>query len=144
MGVTSRPAGEGWNEEKRHGRLEERPDAVLHLADDCCVWASASSSEVLGWQARELIGRTQAQMLHPDDFARVAATTRTAMQSDLSVTPRLRYRFRHRSGHWQWVSAVAHRIDYFDGSPTWAVVIKPASNETPEALRSAEPARQAS
>lgn len=105
-------------------------DAVLHIIGDRCEWASPSSLTALGWHPRALIGMRRQDMVHPDDLARVSAAVVGADQEHQWVTPRLRYRFRHPTSEWQWVSAVAHRIDCFgNASPNWALVLKPEPRE---------------
>jgi len=63
--------------------------------DGICEFISPSVFELLGYRPEELIGKMNSEYYHPDDLKRL-------MMWDFSQNGILRYRLRHKSGHYLW------------------------------------------
>ena len=74
------------------------------------VWASPSLSDVLGWDAAEVVGHSLLPLVHPDDRERVNEARRTAVQSgdDSATVTELRYAT--RDGGWRWMRVHTRRL----------------------------------
>lgn len=95
--------------EKRFRLLAENATDVVVLVgrDMVWQWVSPSSASVLGWAQAELMGRSGADFLHPDDLAALAAAIES---SGPDGTLRMRLRFRRPDGGYTWISAAGRAI----------------------------------
>ncbi|WP_256924081.1 PAS domain-containing sensor histidine kinase [Sphingomonas sp. IBVSS2] len=77
------------------------------IADSHGVWRNVSPAwtEILGWNAEELVGRTSEWMEHPDDRKRTRAEL-TGLQQG-APTLRFENRFRGKDGDYHWFSWTA-------------------------------------
>jgi PAS domain S-box-containing protein len=77
------------------------------VADQAGTWLSASPAwtEILGWSADQLIGRTSEWMEHPDDIARTRAEVAHLAEGD--QTSRFENRFRDIHGRYHYFSWTA-------------------------------------
>ncbi|WP_167298221.1 hybrid sensor histidine kinase/response regulator [Sphingomonas leidyi] len=77
------------------------------IADSHGVWRNVSPAwtEILGWNADELVGRTSEWMEHPDDRKRTRAEL-TGLQQG-APTLRFENRFRGKDGDYRWFSWTA-------------------------------------
>jgi diguanylate cyclase (GGDEF)-like protein/PAS domain S-box-containing protein len=71
----------------------------------------AALTEILGWQADQLVGRRALEIVHPDD-----RDTAIANWVEMLTTPglgrRVRLRHQHRDGHWVWLEITnRNRLD---------------------------------
>ncbi len=77
--------------------LDALPDAVVAVdADARVLWANAASEEQLGWDRREIVGVSGAELIHPDDVA--TALTALVSVQDKSVGTPVELRVRSRDG----------------------------------------------
>lgn len=86
------------------GHLEEARHGVGHVRRDALgvfLEVDHAAVELLGWPARELIGRSALDLIHPEDADR-AIEAWLAMRSGTD-TGRVRVRFRGKDGHHAWV-----------------------------------------
>ena len=74
-------------------------------AEGRSVRVSPSVSKLLGYQPAEMIGKTSASFVHPDDAVALARGWRVVSQEPEQRT--VRYRARHKSGHWVWLETSA-------------------------------------
>lgn len=97
-------AREIYSSERRFRALiENNADAISLLNErGKIIYASAATTNVLGFESPELVGVRGLDLIHPDDVEGVAGRFRKALQ-----TPRapqhLLVRMRHKDGNWRWV-----------------------------------------
>lgn len=104
-------------------------DAELRLHHLNPAWA-----RVTGWLPSELEGRTLLEFVHPDDLAATLAEARR-IADQLRPTVEFEHRFRHREGHYVWLSWTV----LSDGQTYYAVGRdSTARREHQELLRAAE------
>ncbi len=93
-------------------RTAERDRAWRNAQDLICVIdadgvfraVNPAWTEVLGWEAEELVGRHFLFITHPEDEAETIAAHTRAMQDRL---PRYAFRCRHKDGSFRWISWAA-------------------------------------
>ncbi|GIE97684.1 diguanylate cyclase domain-containing protein [Paractinoplanes rishiriensis] len=78
----------------RTGMLGKNLYAVITAVDE-------RFTQMLGWNAAEMVGRRSLDFMHPDDHERAIAQWLEVRSS--RATQRIRLRHRHRDGHWVWV-----------------------------------------
>jgi PAS domain S-box-containing protein len=80
---------------------------ILVVSDQSGVWLNVNpaATNLLGWRAEELIGRTSEWIEHPDDIER----TRNEVADVASgrIVQRFENRFRHKDGSYRWLSWAA-------------------------------------
>ncbi len=85
--------------------LAALPDIIFVLGVELDLqYISAGAAQVLGWEPAEWIGRSAADILHPDDLA-LAASSMGAVQGKPMGTP-IEVRVRNATGGWQWLEVV--------------------------------------
>lgn len=99
-------------------RSEARFRALIERATDMIVvldaggriqfW-SPSATEVLGWTAAEVLGRSGAEFIHADDLQRVMAVVR-ASSVEQGPTPRITVRCRHKDGSWRLLEGLGRNL----------------------------------
>ena len=104
--------------EERLRRSEERFRALIEKASDMIAlldrdaklrfW-SPSSTEVLGWAAEEVLGRSLFDYVHEDDRQAVLSVFSTALAKP-GMTAGVSTRFRHKNGSWRLVEAVGRNL----------------------------------
>jgi PAS domain S-box-containing protein len=94
------------SEQRFRALIENSSDAVALLgADGTVLYVSPSVRRVLGYDAKERLGRNRLDIVHPEDRDRVQqgladlARMPGAIQGDV-------YRVRHKDGSWRWVESV--------------------------------------
>ena len=86
-------------------------DAVFMISNnDVITWASPAAERVLGYQARDLVGTSTADLTHPDDLEQRQETINHVRQQREVVESTIRVRM--HSGQYRWMSAVSsHALD---------------------------------
>jgi len=75
------------------------------------LYNSPSVKRVLGYEARELAGKSVFPLIHPEDLPRVLQAYEEGLGAP-QRTARLEFRFRHRDGSWRYLEAVGqNRLD---------------------------------
>ena len=103
-------ARQALSESQLHFRMlaENASDVVFEVApDDTFRWFSPSVFHLLGWTPEELIGRTGAFLIEPEDFALVVAAREHPRGGLISIDE---LRFRRRDGSTVWMSGLAREI----------------------------------
>ncbi|MDH5830195.1 diguanylate cyclase [Luteimonas sp. M1R5S18] len=110
-----RLAGRLRESERRYRMLADHShDAITRVrADGERVYVSPAATEMLGWDADELLG-SRWSIVHPDDRDALEQSMASALASGEPRTDQ--YRLRHREGHYVWVEAVSRAIPADDGS----------------------------
>jgi diguanylate cyclase (GGDEF)-like protein/PAS domain S-box-containing protein len=89
--------------------VDHAPDVMAwQLPDSTFLWVSPSCRAQFGYAPHEMVGRTLAAFLHPNDVA----ATATALHQGTPVT----VRFRHRTDGYRWMEVAGHRVRDADGT----------------------------
>ena len=118
---------------------ENASDVVLIVDQDFRYqWVSPSVTEVLGWRAEDLVGRSLWEFLHPDDHARIRDPDVNPIDGRYGVDD---LRWRRADGTYAWMSGRARLIFDEAGRATGRVAaLRDTGAEVAarEALRSSE------
>jgi len=76
-------------------RVVARPDGTIEAVNP--MW-----TQLLGYEAQDLVGKSFALFTHPDDLARTLAAFGGIMDAPLLLP--FEYRFRHKDGSYRWLS----------------------------------------
>ncbi|MHB8731031.1 MAG: HD domain-containing phosphohydrolase [bacterium] len=106
--ITAHKAAALQQSERRFRALTENSSDAIALvsADGAILYASPSSSRVLGYSSGEIVGRSQFEFVHPDDLERAAGLLRDVVQQPGGRTT-AECRMRHKDGSWRWIERVA-------------------------------------
>ncbi|NEX63060.1 sensor domain-containing protein [Noviherbaspirillum galbum] len=102
--------------EAEHRLLTEHArDLISHSdASDVYVYASPSHRDILGYEPAELIGTHLYRYIHPDDLGPPPAGQEDERSQANGAATRQRglvkIRFRHKAGHWVWLSASTRTV----------------------------------
>ena len=100
--------------------LENASDIVLDVGpDDTYRWVSPSVQQVLGWEPKDLIGKSAVDIVHPDDF-RVLHEARKNRPTDGPLSKEFRYLC--ADGTYRWLSGQSRLIFDDKGNVTGRVV----------------------
>ncbi|HJW73677.1 MAG TPA: PAS domain S-box protein [Geothrix sp.] len=80
-------------------------------ADGHLVYNSPACERIHGFTPEELLGRSTADLIHPDDASRVAETMGWILQHP-GEPATVEYRYACKDGHWVWMEAVG--VNYLD------------------------------
>ena len=94
-------------------RLLEHAHDSIHIIDDQGVSVFDSSSDVLGFPLTEVIGRSNAHLLHPDDLPRGLAARKSIFETGRGGP--VEYRIRHKDGRFLSYESVGTRYVDEDG-----------------------------
>ncbi|HVP31335.1 MAG TPA: PAS domain S-box protein [Myxococcota bacterium] len=111
-------------------------DIVAEISPDArFVYVNRRIREVAGWDAAELIGSSFAERIHPDDLPDVLARFRQLV--DLREPDPIRFRWRHKDGHWLWFESSGGVFTRADGRQSTVVVSRDVTRreEADAALR---------
>ncbi|MGH7607169.1 MAG: PAS domain S-box protein, partial [Gemmatimonadales bacterium] len=122
------------SEEHFRSLIENASDIVTIVGDDGIMrYTSPSVERLLGYQARELLGRNAFELIHPDDLAAVTEALANAIERP--GTPQsASFRFRHKNGSWRVLESLGQaRVDQPDA---YSVVVN--SRDVSERVRQEE------
>jgi PAS domain S-box-containing protein len=89
---------------------ENATDAISLLnAEGQIVYASASTSEVLGYQPEELVGRNGLDLFHPQDREHSLRALKKVL-AEPQFARRVQARVRQKDGQWRWVESTASNL----------------------------------
>ena len=98
--------------------LQHLSDMVLVIsADTSIVWANEAVSRTMGWDLDDIVGRSFAEFLHPDDLER-AAEVASLVGEEVFVEDTVRpamYRIRNSDGDWVHLELNSSRGPTSDG-----------------------------
>ena len=102
--------------EEHFRRLIENSQDLIQVVDPerRVSYTGPSITRALGYAPEEMLGRTGADFLHPDDLPRVTAAV-AAAEAEPGTAQALEYRIRHKDGSWRWLETVFRTL-----SPTTA------------------------
>jgi PAS domain S-box-containing protein len=92
--------------------ISENAQEVIYCSttDGICYYCSPSIEEMLGYKPEELIGKQNLDIIHPDDLEQL----QSKKFADKEI---LRYRNRHKNGHYIWLETTFKIIDDEQGEP---------------------------
>jgi PAS domain S-box-containing protein len=79
-----------------------------HAPDGTYRYASPAAKRLLGYDPEELVGRSAHDLFHPDDLPTVEDSHDTILLTPTTTT--IRYRIRHKAGHWVWFETSSNTI----------------------------------
>jgi PAS domain S-box-containing protein len=98
------------SERRFRALIEQSADAiVLNDAQGTITEASAALTRLLGYRPDEIVGRFAGDLIHPDDYERIAALFADCLQHDCPIGP-AEYRIRRKDGSWCWVEGTATNL----------------------------------
>ena len=124
FGDERRQAMQEVRESQQHLQLvvETSPDLIaLQGLDGSYQFVNSAHRKLLGYEASELIGRSPADLIHPDDLEDLAARYREITESGRSCDAT--FRFRHADGHWVPIEANGQALIDLAGKPVGAVIV---------------------
>jgi PAS domain S-box-containing protein len=93
------------NEERFRTLIENAPGAITLIdSNGHLKFASSSTERVMGYRPEEALGRSPAELTHPDDLPALLAILQDLLQKPGAVRT-TQYRFRHKDGSWRWVES---------------------------------------
>jgi PAS domain S-box-containing protein len=104
----TRADADAWLDGRRFVALiEHASDITTVLAADSTVqYMSPAAERILGYPASELIGRSNIELIHPEDRWELRRAFAASLRSGTASAP-VELRFRHRDGSWRWLEVVA-------------------------------------
>lgn len=99
-------AREHYQNEKRLRALLEHSFDAISLTDQQgnILYASASTTRVLGYKPEDLIGRNGLKLIHPDDLSKVRQIL-TEVLAKPRISVQMQFRARHKNGQWRWIES---------------------------------------
>jgi PAS domain S-box-containing protein len=95
--------------------IENSTDIIsLIRPDGITVYQSQAVQPELGYDPKELVGRNNFDLIHPDDVGPIREEFTQLFGSDAVIGP-VRYRFLHKDGRWCFLESVAKRYDAPEG-----------------------------
>ncbi len=91
---------------------------IINKAGDYLA-ISPKFSEILGYEAAEVLGTNLFSKIHPDDLHSITIAFRRLEKEKSSFSPL--YRFQKKDGHWRWLQSVGTNLD--ESNPRSAVIV---------------------
>src|SRR5579859_3404222 len=83
--------------------IEKSSDAIALLdRNGMVLYASPSTTRVLGYTSEEFVGHSTLQLIHPDDLEQTTHDL-AAVVEEPGKSLTLEYRVRHKDSAWRWV-----------------------------------------
>ena len=101
--------------------VENNLEGIVFMAPDRqVIYVSPSYERLNGMHAKDMVGKSGVDFVHPDDRARIAEVFGELLQRPGGKT-RVEYRTRHRDGSWFWVETNA--VNLLDDNHVEAVLL---------------------
>ncbi|MGH8636279.1 MAG: PAS domain S-box protein, partial [Burkholderiales bacterium] len=121
--------------------IENSSDNIALLrADGTTAYQTDAVERQLGYTTAELLGRNNFALVHPDDVEMARERFQEMLEGESAVGP-VRYRVRHKQGHWVLLETVGKRFVSEDGTP-FVVINTRDITEVVEAQEALEAAQQ--
>lgn len=116
--------------------IELSPEGIGILHDGKFVYLNRPAAQILGLEPQQLIGRSLAEFLHPDDREASYQRQQTVLQEGRQV-PLRQFRLRHADGSWRIVESCAGPCR-FEGQPAVQLIAR----DVTERIRSEQALRE--
>jgi PAS domain S-box-containing protein len=109
-------------------RLRRITDNMLDMVVETdlqgiCKYASPSCKPIMGYDPKDLVGKSLFDYVHPEDLATVTATIQRAVSTGrLWTGGRFECRYRHADGHYAWLENLANIVYDEKGQITGGVI----------------------
>jgi PAS domain S-box-containing protein len=109
------------SEQRFRAIIENSSDGIsLVSPDGIILYASPSTTRILGYSLDEFVGRDAFERIHPDDLPHTRALFARLIEQP-GATASAQYRYRHKDGSWRWMEGVASNL--LAGSSVQAVIV---------------------
>jgi PAS domain S-box-containing protein len=109
------------SEQRFRAIIEYSSDGIaLVNPDGVILYASPSTTRILGYALDEFVGRSAFEWMHPDDLLHTRALL-TRLLEQPGATASAQYRYRHKDGSWRWMEGVASH--FLVGPGVQAVIV---------------------
>ncbi len=99
------------NEEFFRNLIENASDVITVLdAQGLILYQSPSLERVFGYKPEDLLGHNAFEFVHSEDLSIVKALFEESVKNRSEVSPKARFRFRHRDGSWLYLEAIGRII----------------------------------
>lgn len=99
------------NEEFFRNLIENASDVITVLDQQGVIhYESPSLKRVFGYEPKDLLGRNAFEFVHIEDLSIVKALFEESVKNRSEVSPKARFRFRHRNGSWLYLEAIGRII----------------------------------
>jgi PAS domain S-box-containing protein len=109
-------------------RLRRITDSMLDVMVETdlqgiCKYASPSCKRIMGYDPKDLVGKSLFDFVHPEDLAAVTATIQRAVSTGrLWTGGRFECRYRHADGHYVWLENLANIVRDHKGQMRGSVI----------------------
>jgi len=99
--------------QESESRLRRITDNMLDMisqsnTEGIIQYVSPSHQSVLGYEPKDLLGRSVFDFLHPDDIDKVITAFQTAIST--SSSGKVEYRYRHADGQYLWLESISNLL----------------------------------
>ena len=97
--------------ERRFRALIEKSSDAIVLVDETgmLLYASPSTTRLLGYTPEELVGHSAFELIHPEDVETVARAL-AALVQEPARGPKAEFRARHKDGSWRWIEGIGTNL----------------------------------
>ncbi len=89
--------------------IENSADAIALVdLEGTILYASQSSTRMLGYSTEEMVGQNVLSIVHPDDLSHTIEQAARAVQTSELV--HFEHRIRHKDGSWRWIEATDRNL----------------------------------
>jgi diguanylate cyclase (GGDEF)-like protein/PAS domain S-box-containing protein len=98
------------SEQRFRALIEKSSDAIVLLdMIGMMLYASPSTTRLLGYTPDELVGRSAFELIHPED-AETIAHALAALVQEPGKGPKAEFRARHQNGSWRWFEGIGTNL----------------------------------
>ncbi len=108
--------------EERFRRITENMMDMVAQTDlqGICEYASPSFKTVLGYDPKDVLGKSLFELVHPNDLDNVLEIVRKALATSSTAT--FDYRYKHADGHYVWLESVGNPVFDETGQMTGTIL----------------------
>ena len=111
------------SEERYRSIVENASDLIAVLSfDGKYLYISPNYHSILGYEQQEMIGKSWAPLIHPEDLDSLLGFESKVLEADGSLRG-IEYRFKHKDGSWRWYVSTVSCVRDSEGKPLHMVAI---------------------